>query len=182
MSSPPFPYKLAIPILHITCLVIPFTSQFSAVLPTRHTHLCLPHILHFPLHPHFMETHHLHLPPTLPRICPLQRKHLQHPHLLHPPLPRHHCLAPIRRRPLHNPLHCCRLPMAYPHQTSPPLLGPRNHQSSISIPLFPSHHKICVGLHRCVVLGYDVPITSLPHQCHRRCMPCHHLVLLIPSR
>jgi hypothetical protein len=28
MGSPPFPYKLAIPILHITCLLIPFTSQF----------------------------------------------------------------------------------------------------------------------------------------------------------
>ena len=28
MSSPLFPYKLTIPILHITCLLIPFTSQF----------------------------------------------------------------------------------------------------------------------------------------------------------
>ena len=41
MGSPPFPYKLTIPILHITCLLIPSTSQFSAVLATCHTHLCL---------------------------------------------------------------------------------------------------------------------------------------------
>ena len=85
------------------------------VLRTRYTHLCLPHhILHIPLHSRLMAPHvFVSLLPTFEGV-----------------LYGAHRLAPIRHRPLHNPLRRRHVPLAILHETSPPFLGPllREHE------------------------------------------------------
>ena len=132
------------------------------------------------LGPHIQVHEHgwCHHPNPPPMLCTMVRADpwSHSSQLLHERLPRR---SSPHQRPLplphiHHHIHQC----AHPIQ-GVPLLTCRlhDHQSSLAIPPFPSHHKIHVGLHRCVVLGYNVSITSLPHRRHRRPMP-HHCIFL----
>ena len=91
-----------------------YTSHASSfpVLPTRYTHLCLPHTSCFiPASWH---------PTIFVSLLPIFECVLYGTHRL----------APIRHRPFYNPLRRRHVPLAILHQTSPPFLGPllREHE------------------------------------------------------